>query len=283
MYKPGSTFVNSTGFQRQQAGAPALFPADYSEVSSISFTPPAQQGLCEPEPCAQWWTITGTAREIQRRSAGAQLQVLPWTTINAAGLAGTDAQIVIRWEADVMVADLAAGFRVSILAPAVTCSIRVPSTGRVITNQNGQNVPGVTAPLDAIVKDTLVTIGASCGPAPIGETNARVTRQYTDGATDLPVNNAPGALPALPGTYKVPSRAKFAQFSVAGAFPGAGAGIQWIAMLPDGAGNVIPSGVLDNWGSRTSPRVAVPGNAIAFRLLGFAATDQITCTWGLDV
>jgi len=284
-YKEGSTFVNSTGFQRIQRAEPAIFPRDYAEISSVSFAPPSKAGPCEPEPGATWWTITATAREVVRVGTGAPSSLLQWSDINASGNPATDAQILVRWDADVALVDVGAGARFSILAPAVTVSMRVPAEGgRVITNQNSGG-DGLTANVTQFVKDTLVTVGASCAEAPIGDTIARLTRTYDTAQTDVQAPNGAGAIPAVAGLYRVPSRARRVTFSVPDGtpIPGAGVGVRWIQGQPDGAGAGVRLGLLDNWTRRTSPEVEVPGSAGTFFLVGFAAGDTVTATWDLDL
>jgi hypothetical protein len=285
-YKEGSTFVNSTGFQRIQSATPAIFPRDFAEISSVSFAPPSKAGPCEPEPCATWWTITATAREVVRQGTGAPSSLLQWSDINAQGNPGTDAQILVRWEADVALVDIGAGARFSILAPAVTVSLRVPAQdARVITNQNVQGGVGLTGAPAQFVKDTLVTVGASCAEAPIGDTIARLTRTYDLTQTDVLAPNGAGAIAALPALYRVPSRARRVTFSVpdAVAVPGAGVGVRWYQGQPDGAGVGVRLGLVDDWGRRTSPAVEAPGSAGTFLLVGFAAGATVTATWELDL
>ena len=286
MFRRGSTFVNSTGFQRVAAGNAPIFPAAFSAISSVAFAPQPKQGACEPEPCEQWWTITATAREITREApGGVPMPLLQWADINAAGNAGTDAQLLVRWEADAALVDIAAGCRFSVLAPAITVSVQVPSAGdRVITNQNsGGN--GLTPIAGELVKDTLVTIGAACSDAPIGTTNARLTRTYDLLQTDVQPINGAGGIVAQAALYRVPSRARRVTFSVpeTQVAPAAGRGILWNRGAPNAAGVATRLGLVDAWGSRTSPRVSVPGGAGTFFLFGFAAGDIVTATWELDI
>ncbi len=285
-FVPGSTFVNSTGFQRVQRTAPAIFPRDYAEISSVSFAPPSQAGKCPPEPCSTWWTIVATAREVVREGTGAPSNLLQWSDINAGGNPGTDAQLLVRWEADSALVDVAAGTRFSILAPAVTVSLRVPAQdGRVITNQNQRDGVGLTAAPGQFLKDTLVTIGASCAEAPIGDTIARVTRTYDTTQSDVQAPNTPGAIPFVAGLYRVPSRARKVQFSVppGNAIPGAGIGVEFFQGQPDALGNGISLGLVDRWPGRISETVLVPGMAGTILLVGFAPGETVTATWELDL
>ncbi|MCK4960202.1 MAG: hypothetical protein KAT00_12400 [Planctomycetes bacterium] len=286
MFRRGSTFVNSTGFQRVAPANAPIFPADFSAISSVAFAPQPKQGQCEPEPCEQWWTITATAREVTREApGGVAMPLLQWSDINNSGQPGTDAQLLVRWEADAALVDIAAGCRFSVLAPAITVSVQVPSAGdRVITNQNSGG-DGLTAAASALVKDTLVTIGASCSDSPIGTTNARLTRTYDLLQTDVQTINGPGAIVAQAALYRVPSRVRAVTFSVpeTQAIPAAGTGILWNRGAPNAAGVATRLGLVDAWGARTSPRVAVPGGAGTFFLFGFAPGDIVTATWELDI
>ena len=286
MYRAGSTFTNSTGFQRVAAPDAAIYPRDFSAISSVAFAPVPKQGMIEPDPGLQWWTVTATAREITREAPGAVVMpLLQWADINAAGNAGTDAQLLIRWGADVALIDIAAGSRFSVLAPAITVVVQVPSAGdRVITNQNSGG-DGLTPAGGSLVKDTLVTISAACADAPIGNTNARLTRTYDLLQTDVQPINGAGGIVAQAALYRVPSRARRVTFSVPDtqAVPGAGVGVLWNRGAPNAAGVATRLGLVDSWGSRTSPRVSVPGGAGSFFLFGFAAGAIVTATWELDL
>lgn len=291
----GSTWAMTIGAQyRRPPAAPLLFGPNsiYREIPLTAQRP--RRARVDPNgvPCAEWWTINVSGSSLFRFDVDpGQQRLIGWSEILASGVPTSQALLRLRWDADDVIVNVAAGQRFSVLAPTITTSILVPDR-RAVENRNARGAPGVdtTGEDDVSLVDTVVNVKVTCSDAPLGDRFARLTTVYNgeDAVTDIPSITIPGFAPngvtAGPSarSYRVPPRARRVQFAVPDfiATPGPGIGPRFLTGINEPVG--ARRGQVDNWTRRFSPEVTIPADAQAITLANFQV-PLVIANWTLEV